>query len=549
METDEDMGITSINAYDIKDFGAMGDGLTLDTSAIQAAIDACGANTGGTVVVPKGTYLTGTLVLRDNVTLYLAADATLLGSKDIVHYAPGEPGDDFHFRHCVIYARDARDIRVIGQGTVDGQGTAFPCVSRQDSIPAFRGKVKRKPRNIKTEKQESRRYVRPMLIIFLNCQNITLRDFLVKNSASWGVHCIACDGVWIDSVRVQNRARPNGDGLDMESCRNVFISNCHIDCDDDGICLKSSIEERPCENFTISNCIISSNTAAVKFGTPSRSGFRNITISNCAFHHCGMGAIKLLSVDGGVLENVTINNIAMHHVEGPIFMRLGNRGSRFSIPGLADEKVGHGNDAPVSVLRNVSISNVEATVRAVEVADPMLRVDVDPKTKQGIFITGYPGHNVENITLNNIHITFPGGGTKEEAAIVLPEDAKMYPEQFFFGKLPAYGAMIRHAKGIKLSNVCLELTADDARPALICDTVQDVELAGFRAMGNPDGSLIRFVNVQQAFIHGSRPLTPVGAFVRVEDQLSGAILLESNDLRKASIEVEYQILNEKTRDM
>ena len=531
------MGITGIDTYNVKDYGAVGDGATLDTLSIQTAIDACGTNNGGSVVVPSGTYLIGTLMLRDNVTLHLAEDAILLGSKDITQYAPGDPGDDFHIRHCLIYARNAKNISVIGQGTVDGQGTAFPCVSRQDSIPAFRGEVKRDTKNININKGNTRRYVRPMLIIFLSCQNVTLKDILVKDSASWGVHCIACDDVWIDGVRVKNRARPNGDGLDLESCRNVFISNCHLDCDDDAICLKSSIAERPCENFVITNCIISSNTAAVKFGTPSRGGFRNIAISNCAFHHCGMGAIKLLSVDGGTLENVTITNIAMHHVEGPIFMRLGKRASRFKIPGFPEEDALGYKNSPLSVLRNITISNIEATVRPVKVVDPMLRVDVDPKSKQGIFITGYPGNQVENITLSDIHITFPGGGTIEEAAIAVPEDAEMYPEQFFFGKLPAYGAMIRHARGIKFSNVCFEFAAEDARPALICDSVEDIELAGFRAMGTSEGSLISFTNVQQAFIHGSRPLTPVEAFVSIRDQLTSGLVLESNNLYNANLEV------------
>jgi hypothetical protein len=522
--------------YNVKDYGAVGDGVILDTKAIQSTIDACAAHNGGTVVVPKGTYLIGTLALRDNVTLYLAADAMLLGSQDIAQYAPGEPGDDYHFRHCLLYARDAKNISLCGKGSVDGQGAAFPCVSRQDSIPAFRGEVKHQSRNGEITQQESRPYVRPMLIIFLNCQYISIRDIEVKNSASWGVHFVACDHIWIDSVRVKNRARPNGDGLDVESCRHVLISNCDIDCDDDAICLKSSIAQRPCENIVVTNCIISSNTAAVKFGTPSRGGFKNIAISNCAFYNCGMGAIKLLSVDGGTLENVTINNIAMQHVEGPLFMRLGNRESRFKIPGFPDDDL-HGDTTRTSVLRNVAISNIEATVCAVEVTDPMQRVDVDPKTKQGIFITGIPGHHIENITLSNVHIVFPGGGTLEEANIIVPEDEKMYPEQFFFGKLPAYGAVIRHARGIIFNNVSFELAQVDFRPALLCEDVENLELAEFRAAGNPDTALMRFTDVRDVFIHGCRPLSPVGALIRIKDQDSDMILLKGNDLRKAGTNV------------
>ncbi|MDF1513640.1 MAG: glycosyl hydrolase family 28 protein [Anaerolineae bacterium] len=377
-----------------------------------------------------------------------------------------------------------------------------------------------------------------MLITFFNCQDVTVRDILVKDSASWGVHFVACDTVWVEGVRVNNRARPNGDGLDLESCRNAFISNCHIDCDDDAICLKSSIANHPCENITVTNCIISSNTAAVKFGTPSRGGFRNITISNCAFYDCGMGAIKLLSVDGGMLDNVTITNIAMQNVEGPIFMRLGNRNSRFNIPGFSEDNTEPEMNQDTGVLRNVSISHIEAVLRPVEVKDPMQRVEVDPKTKQGIFITGIPGHIIENITLSDIHVTFPGGGTREEADINVPEDASMYPEQFFFGKLPAYGAFIRHVKGIKLDNVHFDLARGDLRPALVCESVQDLELAGFRATGSFGAPLIRFKQVQDVFIHHCRPQNEAGVFVQVAGKADHDILLESNDLRKAKIDIE-----------
>lgn len=527
-----------IGTFNVKEYGAVGDGVSLDTNALQAAIDACGANSGGTVLLPSGTYLTGTLELRDNVTFHLAADAILLGSQNIDHYAPGELGDDYHFRHCLIYARNVKHISLEGKGVIDGQGAFFPCVSRQDSIPAFRGEVPHQLGNKPITHSQQRPYVRPMLVIFLNCQHISIRGILVKNSASWGIHFIACDQVWVDGVRVRNRARPNGDGLDLESCRNVFISHCDIDCDDDAICLKSSIASQPCENFVISNCIISSHTAAVKFGTPSRGGFRNIAISNCVFYNCGMGAIKLLSVDGGTLENVTIMNISMQNVEGPIFMRLGKRHSRFNIPGFAESDTDSCFQEIRSVLRNVTISNVEAVVREVYVDDPMMRVEVDPKTKQGIFITGVAGQFIENISLNNIHIIFPGGGTVDEASIAVPEDEDMYPEQFFFGKLPAYGAMIRYARGVVFNNVCFELASDDGRPALVCDEVSNLELASFRAAGNPETSLIRFIDVQDIFIHNSRPLTPVSSFISTDAKSASRVKLEGNDLRQSSVGVE-----------
>lgn len=473
----------------VRDVGAIGDGVTLDTAAIQAAIDACAAAQGGTVLVPAGVYLIGTLVLRDNVTLHLAAEATLLGSTERAHYGEGR------LRRCLICAEDAARVALTGRGVIDGQGAAFPCTSRQDSIPAFRG-----------EAPHRRDYVRPMLAVFVRCRDVTLRGVTVRDSASWGVHFVACDGVHVEGVRVDNRARPNGDGLDLESCRDVVVAHCDISCDDDAICLKSSLPGRPVENVVVTNCVISSNTAAVKFGTPSRGGFRNVAISNCAVHHCGMGAIKLELVDGGVLEDVTISNIAMHAVEGPLFVRLGDRGNRYHLPGFPEDVA---DPVPVGVLRNVLVSNVRATVRPVAVPDPMQAVDVDPKAKMGMMITGIPGHPVENVTLSHVHVTFPGGGTAEDAAVEVPEDASMYPEQFFFGVLPAYGAFVRHARGITFHDVRFDLAAPDARPAFVCEDVEGLEFSHTRMTGPraaPPGARARLRGVHDLVVRASPSL-------------------------------------------
>jgi hypothetical protein len=205
------------------------------------------------------------------------------------------------------------------------------------------------------------------------------------------------------------------------------------------------------------------------------------------------------------------------------------------VPGFARE----GSDAdeapiPVGVLRNVMISNVRATVRPVTVEDPMMRVDVDDKAKIGMMITGLPGYRVENVTLSDIHITFPGGGTREDAAIVVPEDETMYPEQFFFGVLPAYGAYLRHVRGITFHNVRFELEDADRRPALYAEDVEDLELVAFRAEGDLEAeSLIRLVDARSVFVQGSRPLNEVATFVCVEEGNPEEVLLLNNDLRRA----------------
>ncbi len=454
----------------------------------------------------QGRLPDGHVGAEDNVTLYVAADATVLGSTDLADYVVQGEGDAPH-RHCLLTAHGARNIALAGEGVIDGQGAAFDCVSRQGSIPRFRGEAPRE--QDPPDAQRKTWPPRPMLIIFAQCENVSVRDVLIKDSPSWGVHLVDCDGVKLEGVRVDNRARPNGDGLDLESCRHVVISNCDISWDDDAICLKSSIPDPPCEHIVVTNCVISSNTAAIKFGTPSRAGFRDIAISNCAFYHCALGAIKLEAVDGGALEEIVIDNIAMYEVEGPLFLRLGNRAAKLRVPGVAPMNY-EAADAPqpVSVLRNVLLSNIRATVKPIYVEDSMLRVDVDDQAKLGIMITGIPGHPVENVTLSNIHVTFPGGGTLEDAAIQVPEDETMYPEQFFFGKLPAYGAYLRHVRGVTFHNVRFELAARDLRPLWLCEDGEDIELSAFRAEVDPQAeAVVRLVNTQRVFIHGSRPLS------------------------------------------
>ena len=246
----------------------------------------------------------------------------------------------------------------------------------------------------------------------------------------------------------------------------------------------------------MTNCVISSNTAAFKFGTPSRAGFRNIAISNCAVYECGIGVIKLEIVDGGDVggrgdlqyrdaQRRRADFCATGQSRQPV--RCAQRGVR-SPP----------TRFPWARCATCSISNVRATVRNVYVDDPMERVDVPGQAMLGMLISGIPGHPVEGLTLSDIHVTFPGGGTLEDAAIDVPEDEKMYPERFFFGVLPAYGAFIRHAKGVAFHNVRFELADRDLRPALVCEDVVDLELDGFRAMGDAEAeAVVRLKNVQE----------------------------------------------------
>ncbi len=520
----------SIN-INFRQFGANDDGTKLNTLKLQAAIDSCYRMGGGTVVFPKGKYLTGTIVQRTNVTLHLEADAVLLGSSNLSDY---KLSDKFLAEKnsyvnpagkALIYAFGSDNISITGQGAIDGQGEFFEAMSRQESIPVFRGEAVAK----KIYPQ------RPRLIEMIGCKNINIKSVQVKNSPSWGLHLIGCESVFIDQIRLDSHVRPNNDGIDIESCKTVFISNSFIYSDDDAICFKSSIDGLPVENVVVTNCILRSNCAAIKFGTPSAAGFKNIAVSNCTIYDCAQDAIKFMAVDGGIVEDISISNITMHNVEGPIFMRLGNMGRKVNINGFEAYQQHAKEASPVGIMRNIRISGITATMKTVEIQDSMLRVAWDKMAVLGILVTGIPGHCIEDVTFNDIQLIYPGGGTKEQALNKVPEIEDMYPEQHFFGILPSYGAYIRHARGIVFNNVRFKLASQDFRPAIVTDDVENLELVGVSAEVDKEAAaIVRMVDTRNVLISNCRSLTNTNVFLKLEGKKSGDVLMLSNDFRKVN---------------
>ncbi|ANW97386.1 glycoside hydrolase family 28 [Wenyingzhuangia fucanilytica] len=430
----------------------------MNTKAIQKAIDVCAKSGGGKVRIPEGNYIIGTIKLKSNVTLSLDYGANLLGSQDIKDYAtdliaPREGGI-----HCLIYAENAKNITIEGLGVIDGRGT-----------PEFFPRKKDSPR--------------PRLLRMVNCDGLTFSRVTYKRPASWGIHIIDSKNVHFNGtiVRFRNNGY-NNDGLDIDGCENVLIENCDIDAGDDAICLKSTLNA--CKNIEVKNCIVSSNTAALKFGTSSRGGFINVNVSNCYFYDCPMGAIKLQLVDGGRLENVDISRIVMEDVGNPIFIRLGNRGRNYeNFEGQKYNKDAQPEGVPVGTLKNIRISDVVAQVKYqnLERANYKEHIERTPEqerdmmmSKTGpIMISGIPGHYIENVVLENINISYPGGLTKNEIKSDVPEDIARYPEQFFFGVLPSWGAYVRHAKNIEFKNVTLTKRNNDAREKIILVDVEN----------------------------------------------------------------------------
>ncbi len=436
--------------FNIETYGAIGDGVTLNTEAIQKTIDTCHAAGGGTVLFPAGDFVSGTIHLKSDITISFDYGASLLGSQNqkdypIENLRPAREGNS----ECFLYAEDASNIRFEGLGVIDGRGSreAFP----KRSGPGGKDN-------------------RPRLIRFENCQNLTFSGLTFKNPAFWGMHLVDCKNVHITGVTLEMRDNnSNNDGIDIDGCENVLIENSEIHAHDDAICLKSSLN--PCRNIVVRNCVVSSITAALKFGTSSSGGFIDVDVSNCYFFDCPMGGIKLQSVDGGRMENVNISRIKMDNVGSPLFIRLGNRGRIYTgnTATGSDTGLGKSEGAPVGSIKGIRISDVEATVtirpRNGKVTDKEI-AEAGP-----IMITGIPGHYVEDVLLENVTISYPGDGTQEYAEAVVPEDETRYPEQRFFGILPAWGAYIRHAKNIEFKNVKMNVRTPDARERIVLDDV------------------------------------------------------------------------------
>ncbi len=318
--------------FDVREYGARGDGKTKDTASLQKAVEACAHAGGGTVYLSPGTYLSGTVVLKDNVTFHLEAGATLLGSTDLADYTlqPGPPAKgDANGKH-LLFARDAENVTLSGSGRIDGQGHAF-------WVPANR--VPPKPddlwRDVATYDWKPTDRPSPM-VEFFNCRNLRIEDVTLANSSGWTLRPIECDTVLIRGLKIRNPViGPNTDGIDPTCCRNVFISDCDIATGDDCICLKS---ESPygrlglSKNITITNCVLTCCCNGLKFGTATRGGFENVTFSNSVIYNDDVplnarviSGIALEMVDGGWLDGVVISNIRMQRVRTPIFLRLGAR--------------------------------------------------------------------------------------------------------------------------------------------------------------------------------------------------------------------------------
>ncbi len=468
-------------SFSVRDFGAAADGRTLDTRAIQSAIDAAGA-IGGEVYFPAGTYLSGTVFLKSHVALRLEAGAILLGSRNRADYPAVKPRlrsyTDTYVNQSLIYGEDLENVALVGHGTLNGQGAAF-----EGDYPG-----------------------RPYIVRMINCRNVRVSDLTMVDSAMWVQHYLACEDVAIRGLTVRSRVNANNDGIDIDACQRVRISDCDIWSGDDSIVIKSTID-RPCRDVTVTNCTVSSLCNGFKLGTESVGGFDNIVISNSTVYDTNISAVALEEVDGGALENVQISGIAMRNVKSALFLRLGNR-ARPIYEGAPKPGVGS--------FRNVIIRDIQAS----------------GLNKVGTAIAGLAGRALENVTLSNIHLRVEGAGTRADAARDIPEQEAAYPEYGMFGVLQSYGIYARHVKGLQLRDIRVSTEQDDQRPALVCDDVEDLTVSYLQA---PAGSpVIVLRNARNGWLDGNRAARGADTYLRIEGEHSEAIRVAANDFGQST---------------
>jgi len=464
--------------FDVRAFGAKGDGRALDTEAINRAIDAASAAGGGTVRFPAGTYLSTSIRLKSHVGLFVDHGATILAADaGVAPYDEPEPNaadtyQDFghsHWHNALMWGDGLEDVSIAGPGLIHGKGL----VRNHNNVPKGSG---------------------DKAIALKNSRNVTIRDVSILHGGWFAILATGVDNLTIDNIRIDT----NRDGIDVDACRNVRISNATVNSPfDDGICLKSSYglgTLRATENVTITNCQVSGYdegtlldgtfkrtvayargpTGRIKFGTESNGGFKNVTISNCVFDYSRGLAIE--SVDGGRIEDVVVSNLTMRDiVNAPIFVRLGNRA--------------RGPDAPPpGVIARVRINNVAAS-------------NVD--ARHGILVSGIPRHDIEDLALSDIRIAYRGGGTAADAALEPEEKAEAYPEPDMFGNMPAYGLYARHVTRLTARDLDFSVAAPDARPAVRLDDVAGADLDRIAAPRMPPAPMLVLRRVSDFVLRNS----------------------------------------------
>jgi polygalacturonase len=492
-------GIGGEGILSVRSFGATGDGTALDSPAINKTIEAASAAGGGTVYFPAGSYLSYSIRLKSNISLYLDQGATIIAADTPLDGFPAGSGKGYdeaepktawdayqdyghnHWHNSLIWGEGIHDFSILGPGLIWGRGLS------RGAGGTDRGRLPR----------AENPGVGNKAIGLKNCRNVLLRDFSILKGGHFGVLATGVDNFTVDNLKIDT----DRDGIDIDCCKNVRVSNCSVNSPwDDGICPKSSFAlgyARPTENVTITNCFVTAKyqlgtmldgtfkewpadtktprTGRIKCGTESNGGFKNITISNCVFEGCR--GLALESVDGALLEDITITNITMRELtSAPLFLRLGNR-------------MRGPSGVPIGTLRRVLISNV---------------VSYNSGSPLPAIVSGIPSSMIEDLQINDVYLHQAGGADAAMAAIDPPEDETKYPDPHMFGPLPAYGFLVRHVRNLEMSNIHVATAKDDARVAFWLNDVAIADFFRLKASVATGASMFALRNVSGFRISGSR---------------------------------------------
>ncbi len=477
------------STFNIKDFNASGDGTTLDTKAIQNTIDACYTSGGGTVVIPAGTWLTGCIVLKSNINLHLEPGALLLGSPNKDDYKIIVPDfesrtNDLYVNRSIIYAEKAENVSLTGTGIINGNG---------------------RHKNFSVTHPQNNR---PFLARFVNCTNVTIRDVSMIESANWTCHLLGCKDVLVDGLKIKNSIRANRDGLDIDGCENITVSNCRIYSMDDAIVFKST-GPAIVKNALVTNCIVSSHASGIKFGTETTGGYENVAISNCVIKNIPVySGIAMMIVDGGAMRNISVNNIVMDSVNIPFMVRLGNRARPYK------------NEIPTpdpGYIGNISINNITATNAGLP-----------------SHITGLQYRRINNVILDNINITY----NKEYTGKPLPYNKVPFKEadypsgQLYGTNLPASALYIRNVNMLNIKDVNISFLKEDRREAFVFDNVTDVEMINVRVKKSSATPNIYMRNVNNAFISNCTNTIKKNIPVAITEKNCKKIKIYSRDIEE-----------------
>lgn len=509
--------------YNIRRYGAKGDGITLDTAALQAAIDACHEDGGGTVLVPAGAFQIGTVELKSNVTLHIAAAGKLVGTADGKQYhgvdAIPLTGDSTlnDGNWALLFAVSTTNVTIEGAGTIDGQGVQFHSAVRGTPPPSGLGGNRR-----------------PYHLLFYRCDRLTVRDIALVDGAYHSIRVIQSKHVHMEGLYIHNRVNGNNDGFHFISAEYVTVSNCTILSQDDACAMFGS-----CKFITVTSSVFSTRWSVFRFGGGIAE---NISVSNCVLYDVFGCPIKFQGNEGSRFENISFANLVLQQVTGPIHISLGPRTRQNQNVDAGLQPILPKEARSPAVARNISFSNISGTITTNPPQLPETTLTSDVRPGEGhscITLNCIADATIENISFDNIHLTFGGGGTAEDATRRnLPDVAGEY---FMLGPMPAYGFYARNSRGLTLQNIRFQVSAPEMRPAVILDHVQDVSVNGLSVQANPAAeSALRCINSKQILLTAARLLSPAAVFLQLEGTENENIKIDGGDVSKAVAVLAYK---------